>query len=393
MANRVTQQVVEALRAFPSKARVTQQVTEVLSKVPSLGNRVTQQVLEVLVRIPKRFTVGFAGASSFSPTVLGRKLLTPTFNGKGSFTVTLRGKLALHPTFVGKGSLVATLIGSRTMTPTFAGRSTLSTTLSLTHAMRPTFAGKTSFAASLIGTRLLTPIFAGKGSLTAALAASGGATRNFGATFDGQASFRAQFPIIVPASAVLQLLADAPTVYPVQPQIEALLFEGDAPLMGGWFSPAASGQLKLIGDPARITFISDPVPGALQFGGDAPTLPAGYIASGGGWKLRGDAPTVYPLQPASGNERLRGDAPAKLPYDVASGRVKLAANGPTLWLLKTSSGQLRLKADPPTTRLSGFDVESGVLLLLAGHPIVTPLTEPHPGPGTVGEGQHVAVIL
>lgn len=201
-------------------------------------------------------------------------------------------------------------------------------------------------------------------------------------------------PVVIEApSGVTSFDADAPEITPKTfESVNPLVLPADNPQMAGWLA-ANAGQLTLTGDPVTLALSSFTASGKLSLIGDAPSSSTISGVNSGVLSLSADKPNMgFQQATNSGVLRLAANATSTLTFQPSSGVLALRASPPTLWMLTPPSGVMKFIGGTPTIRFSGFEITSGVLLFLADHPTVTPLSGPQP-PGPAGVGQHLAVVV
>lgn len=409
LGNRVTQEAVEVLYGTTAAvARVTQAAVEALVAIPTGGNRVTQVAVEVLVKSAGERDLDFIS----SVTTVYALALVPAIPVPFIASVTA----VYDPALV--GVLGVPFISSVTALydPTLQDNVNVPFISSVTAVYDPDvvapyiypsfIASNTTVYALTLQGNLDVPFIGSNTTLyTPTLtAASSDVNVPFIASATAVYAPGLWGPIIAP-SGVVNLTADAPTVYPIQllfaDQIGVIALQSDGAnvshitaLTSGVITLAAdppqigpniaeSGVVALKADPPAVAGSVKPPSGVIAVKADPP-LPLGAVKPPAGVvKLSADPPTVIPIQAPSGSITLKGSPPANIyPQQAAGGRIILAGSSPP-YMTPTSvpSGVLALKADSPTMAHATIILQqSGIIRLKSDVPIVIPLTEPPPNP-------------
>jgi hypothetical protein len=355
-------------------------------KVTQLTGIAGTSSLSAAINRIRRFLATLAGTSTLSATLI-KKLVSASIAGTSSLSASINRFRSPSATIAGTSSLTAALI-NRAVAATIAGTSALTAALNRTR----------SFAANITGAGTLTAalankIFAGNIAGTSSLSATvstGGTVKNFTATISGTSSLRAALPYRVPSGS-MTLDADAPTVYPYYASLAQFVLDADSPT-STTTTPIPSGVIRLAADPPSLPAMFQPFSGAITLRGDPPRIVTSQQPISGQLRLTGDPPTVYPTQTPTGILSLKATGPGGVPTTGIPGRILLRGDQQTVYPIQVPSGVISLKADGPEMASSAIRLKtSGVILLRADTPIVTPLTEPPPPPPPPPPGTGISV--
>lgn len=360
-------------------------------KVTQLAGITGTSSLSAAINRIRNFLATIAGTSTLTAAII-KKVIGATIAGTSSLTASINRFRAISPTVAGTSSLTAAVI-NKSIAATIAGTSSLAATLARIRSRDVTIAGTSSLLAAL-SNKIFAGTITGTSSLSATVS-TGGTVKNFTATIHGTSTLRAVLRIQVPSnptSGNLWLLGDIPTMIPYQPESSGVInLLGDVPSVASGLR-TTGGTMTLRGDPANLPVVSAVTPGVLNLLSDAASLPASLTTTGGATRLKGDNITyISPESASSGVLKLAAGQPSSQPSKMPSGVLRLVAQQPKIFLLQAASGAIRLRGDGATIRNDlGFEVTSGVLLLLSRPPVVTPLTDPGGGPGgPAGIGVHI----